>query len=228
MRNTSSRVKRTAALLLLVMAVLVAGAASAQSRWIDATVTSGAGGNTAPTVTITSPANGTSVAEGTSLSFRGSASDAEDGDISNRINWTSSRDGALGAGAAIAKTLTVGAHTITAQATDDGGLTANSSINLTVTAKPGGNGTPTLTINSPANGTSVAEGARLTFAGAATDGNGEDMSGRIFWSSNVDGGLGTGVSVPAVLSLGAHSIRASFVDNAGRRTSRWINVTVTP
>ena len=36
------------------------------------------------------------------------------------------------------------------------------------------------------------------------------------------------VVVPAVLSLGAHSIRASFVDNAGRRTSRWINVTVTP
>ena len=198
------------------------------SRGVNVTVTSGSGGNTSPSVTISAPANGSSVEEGTSVSFRGTASDAEDGDISSRIGWTSSRDGALGGGAAIAKTLTVGSHTITARAADAGGLAASSSISVTVTAKPTGGGSPTLTITAPADGTSVAQGTRLTFEGTATDGKGADMSNRIFWSSSLDRGLGAGGSVPALLSVGAHRVRASFVDNDGLRTARGVNITITP
>lgn len=95
----------------------------------------GGGGNTAPTVTISSPANGTTVTQGTSVSFSGSANDAQDGNISASLVWTSSINGQIGTGASFSTSgLSTGTHTITARATDSGGLSGSAQITLTVQA----------------------------------------------------------------------------------------------
>src|SRR5262249_41694022 len=61
------------------------------------------------------------------------AGDAEDGDLGAAIRWTSSRDGALGAGAALTPTtLSAGAHVLTATVTDRDGATASARVAITV------------------------------------------------------------------------------------------------
>ena len=89
------------------------------------TVTSATPSNTAPVVSITAPADGTSVVEGTPVTFTGTASDTQDGNLTAALTWTSNRDGALGTGGSLSRTLTVGTHTITAAVTDSGGLTGS-------------------------------------------------------------------------------------------------------
>ncbi|MEJ7601014.1 MAG: M20/M25/M40 family metallo-hydrolase [Kofleriaceae bacterium] len=91
--------------------------------------------NTAPTVTITAPANGSTHPAQVTLS--GTASDAEDGPMSNLIQWTSSKDGALGTGATVQATLTAGAHVLTAKATDSGSLSTTKTVSITVSAATG-------------------------------------------------------------------------------------------
>jgi hypothetical protein len=97
-----------------------------------ATITVTIDPNTAPVVTITGPADGSSFAAGTNVSFAGTASDTEDGNLSGSLTWTSSIDGAIGTGGSFMKVLSVGTHTITAQATDSGGLPGSSSITVTI------------------------------------------------------------------------------------------------
>jgi hypothetical protein len=94
--------------------------------------------NTAPAVTITNPSNGATFTQINVIPFAGTASDAEDGDISTNLSWTSSIQGAIGTGASFSRTLSVGTHTITASATDDGTpapqLTGSASITVNVVA----------------------------------------------------------------------------------------------
>jgi hypothetical protein len=94
----------------------------------------GGGANTAPSVSITSPADGASFPSGTSISFSGSASDPEDGDLTGSLVWTSSLVGQIGTGGSFSAVLSDGTHTITASATDSGGL--NSSASITVVVQP--------------------------------------------------------------------------------------------
>ena len=102
--------------------------------------------NTAPTVTISSPGGGTSVVHGTSIAFSGSASDTQDGNLSASLVWTSNLDGQIGTGATFSRSLTAGSHTVTARATDQGGMSATRQVDVTVTstALPT-SGNPTLT-----------------------------------------------------------------------------------
>ncbi|MEM1205214.1 MAG: PKD domain-containing protein [Acidobacteriota bacterium] len=94
----------------------------------------GASPNTAPSASISAPANGASFEQGASVTFTGSAGDAEDGDLSASLSWSSSIDGALGTGASVATSaLSVGSHTITASVTDSGGLSASTTVAVTVT-----------------------------------------------------------------------------------------------
>jgi len=91
--------------------------------------------NLAPVVSILAPADGTSVEPGDSVTFSGSANDAEDGDISASLDWSSNLDGSIGSGSSFSTTsLSEGDHTITASATDSGGLTGSAIITLTVSS----------------------------------------------------------------------------------------------
>ena len=94
--------------------------------------------NTSPTVTITAPQNGSTFNQGESITFSGMANDTEDGDISASLAWTSSLDDNIGSGASVSTTLSVGIHTVTAVATDMGGLADSDSITVTVQAVGGG------------------------------------------------------------------------------------------
>ncbi len=183
--------------------------------------------NTRPTLAVGAPLDGTSVEEGSSVGFRASASDDEDGDLSSRIVWTSSLDGQFASGADVSAVLSVGAHTVTARVTDDGGLTAGSSLTVTVTPRPTVNTPPSLSIGSPANGTSVQEGSSLGFSGSASDAEDGVLSNRITWTSNLDGQFGSGASVSAALSIGTHSITARVTDDGGLTASSSITVSVT-
>jgi hypothetical protein len=90
-----------------------------------------------PVVTITAPADGSSFTEGDTVTFVGTAIDDVDGDISSSISWSSSLDGGLGTGASVATSaLSVGTHTITAQATDSATQTGSDSISVTINAAP--------------------------------------------------------------------------------------------
>ncbi len=89
--------------------------------------------NTAPTVEITLPADGTKVEIDTSLTFTGTANDNEEGDLSEILTWSSDLDGSIGTGANFStSTLSLGTHTVTASATDAGGLTGSDSITVVI------------------------------------------------------------------------------------------------
>jgi large repetitive protein len=89
--------------------------------------------NTAPTVQITAPANGATFLQGASITFTGTATDTQDGNLTAALAWTSSINGAIGTGGSFSTTtLSVGTHTITARATDSGGLVGSATRTLTV------------------------------------------------------------------------------------------------
>lgn len=82
--------------------------------------------NTAPVVAITSPADVFEMGEGININFTATAIDDEDGDISANTTWSSDVDGPLGTGASInTASLSLGAHTITAEVTDSGDPSAS-------------------------------------------------------------------------------------------------------
>jgi serine protease AprX len=94
--------------------------------------------NGRPDVTITSPANGSSFDEGEMITFTGTAQDAGDGDLSASLDWSSDLDGFIGSGASMpTSTLTVGAHTITAEATDIENATGSDSVGITIQSPVG-------------------------------------------------------------------------------------------
>ncbi len=183
--------------------------------------------NTLPVVGITSPTDGASVEAGTSVTFTGTATDAEDGDISANLTWSSDLDGALPSGASFSfSALSVGTHTITASVTDSAGDPDSETITLTVTAAA--NAVPVVSITAPADGASFVQGSEVVFIGSATDAEDGDISGGLAWSSDLDGALGSGASLPVTtLSVGSHTITASVTDSDSDPGSDTITVTIT-
>ncbi|MHB1482707.1 MAG: Ig-like domain-containing protein, partial [Bellilinea sp.] len=95
----------------------------------------------------------------------------------------------------------------------------------------GGGGTntpPTVSISSPADGASFANGAVISFAGSAQDAEDGDLTSSLVWTSSLDGQIGTGGAFTAVLSAGTHTITASVSDSGGLAGDASITVTVEP
>jgi hypothetical protein len=105
--------------------------------------------NTAPAVTISSPTGGT-FATTTAIAFTGSATDTQDGSLTSRIVWRSNLMGQIGTGGSFSRTLTAGAHDITATVTDSGGLSTSKRVAITVGASTSG---PRLTVRGYVYGT---------------------------------------------------------------------------
>ncbi len=91
-----------------------------------------------PQLSITTPDDSTSVVDGTPVPFVAGATDVEDGDVSSQIQWTSDRDGPLGMGASLTRTLSLGGHTVTASVEDSGGNSVSDSVHVDVVAAHGG------------------------------------------------------------------------------------------
>jgi hypothetical protein len=87
-----------------------------------------------PVVRILTPAEATVVSVGVPVLLSGSAVDALDGDLSARLTWVSSLDGALGVGPSLLMaTLSAGQHEITASVVDSGRNRMTASVGITVT-----------------------------------------------------------------------------------------------
>jgi hypothetical protein len=67
------------------------------------------------------------------IPFVAMAEDAEDGDLANALVWTSSIDGAVGAGPSFDACLTPGEHTITVSVVDSDGNLGSDSLTLSIT-----------------------------------------------------------------------------------------------
>lgn len=175
------------------------------------------GGNLRPSATIDAPANGSSFGAGETVTFRGGAFDPEDGALPGAsLRWTSSRDGALGAGSVVATAdLSDGTHLIRLIATDSEGAadTAAISIGISVPA----NRPPVATITAPADGAEFAAGVAISFQGGAVDPeDGALGPSALAWESSLDGPIGTGAGFSRDdLSIGSHQIRLIATDSEG-------------
>ncbi|MFW6199543.1 MAG: Ig-like domain-containing protein, partial [Gemmatimonadota bacterium] len=180
--------------------------------------------NEGPSLEITQPADDAVFDEGEPIPFTGSASDEEDGDLSSEITWTSDRDGELGTGASLERTLSSGrSHRVTASVTDSDGVTATESVLVTVDAAP------TVSITGPADGSTFEEGVPIPFEATASDPEEGNLASSIEWSSDLDGEVGSGASVSAsTLSVGQHTVTATVTDGRDQSASDQITVTVDP
>ena len=89
------------------------------------------------------------------------------------------------------------------------------------------NTAPTLTITSPANNSSFAEGTAITFAATATDVEDGSLSDAIAWKlGSVT--LHTGASfTKADLEVGTHTLDVSVTDSGNLTTTKQVTVTIT-
>jgi hypothetical protein len=86
-------------------------------------------------VSISSPRSPATANQGDAITFSGIGTDLQDGNVSSSLVWTSNLDGQIGTGGTFnASNLSVGVHTITATATDSGGLQGTTSATVTVFA----------------------------------------------------------------------------------------------
>ena len=86
---------------------------------------------------------------------------------------------------------------------------------------------PTVTITSPADGFSVAEGTAIDFAGTADDPDDGDLTAALTWTSSLDGSIGGGGAFSTTLSVGTHTITAEATDSDGMSDTDAVQVTVT-
>jgi hypothetical protein len=87
-----------------------------------------------PALTVISPVHLTQLSDDEAVKLVAEAHDPEDGELGASVLWTSSRDGVLGSGASLSRTLSVGTHTVTAQVSDAEGLRARVPVDVQVTA----------------------------------------------------------------------------------------------
>lgn len=90
---------------------------------------------------------------------------------------------------------------------------------------PSPSSAPSLTLSSPSNNASYADGSWITFTASATDAIDGVLTGAIQWTDNGTA-IGTGGSFGLTLPVGTHSIVAWVQDSAGQQASRSVTVTV--
>lgn len=183
--------------------------------------------NSAPVPVITSPADGFKVNLGLPVTFEGSAADHQDGAIgSEKLVWSSDRDGYLGQGEKITlNSLSAGWHLITLAATDSENEKGMVTVHLNVYA-----GIPTAHILQPALGQIFKFGSNVTLEGNAHDDQDGDLSvNHLTWTSSLDGNVGSGNLLNLnSLSIGTHTLRFTAVDNDGWKATDETSITISP
>lgn len=192
-----------------------------------------------PDVTIEAPADGSTAYEGEGVTLAGVAVDAEDPPEALTWEWVSSVDGPLSLAGGLDAAgriegiafLTAGNHVLTFAATDTDGKIGSDSVALTV--RPPNEG-PACGILDPADGARVRLGDEVSFAGTATDPDGDATDLVVTWTSDRDGPFGSApptsageVTARAALSAGAHVVTLAVEDPAGARCTDAVSLAVT-
>ena len=89
-----------------------------------------------------------------------------------------------------------------------------------------GNASPQVTITSPTGNSRFDSDALITLTGSGLDPEDGDLSSVLEWTSDLDGPLGVGGSISAMLSEGVHTIQVSAVDTQGETASDSILLTI--
>ncbi len=183
--------------------------------------------NVPPTVSITSPTNTQSFTAPANVTINANANDS-DGSVTNVLFF----DGATLLGGTnnspytITLGLALGAHTLTAVATDNLGLSATSSIvNVTVSI---GNNPPSVTLTNPANNAILSSSANVSIGASASDSDGSVTNVQFFDGATSLGNDATSpYSVSLRLAVGLRNLTAVASDNLGvTATSAVISVTM--
>jgi hypothetical protein len=88
---------------------------------------------------------------------------------------------------------------------------------------------PVATILSPEDGETRPSAAPVAFVGGANDPEDGALSGAaLVWCSDVDGELGTGGSLSAMLTAGQHIVTLTATDSDGNTGADQISLTMTP
>ncbi len=174
--------------------------------------------NLAPTISITAPVTGSTYLVGQTVAIAATAADADGTVDSVQFYVDGVKIGSdLTAPYTINYTALVGAHILTAKATDNGGTVVTSApVNITV----GNIIAPTVSITSPANGATFFSGATVTINANAADADGTVDSVEFF----VDGAkVGSDLTSPYTFAwigtIGAHALTAKATDNTGAATT---------
>lgn len=85
---------------------------------------------------------------------------------------------------------------------------------------------PTVSIQSPADGTAFPQDTRVSLLATATDPEDGDLSTSIAWSSSLGGELGSGPALFIVLAVGEHTLTARATDSDGLAGSTSVEVVV--
>jgi hypothetical protein len=80
---------------------------------------------------------------------------------------------------------------------------------------PPPNTAPTVTITAPSGPATVTSGTTIGFSATATDVQDGNLGSTIAWSSDLQGALGQGQNVSAVLGMGHHQVTARVQDSGG-------------
>jgi predicted CXXCH cytochrome family protein len=88
---------------------------------------------------------------------------------------------------------------------------------------------PVVTITAPANNSTYAKNAPITFTGTSIDNPDGNISSGLVWYSNLTGPIGTGANATTSSLLpGTHIITAKSTDSNGESSTATISVSVTP
>jgi hypothetical protein len=89
------------------------------------------------------------------------------------------------------------------------------------------NSAPSVTITSPAAGSTFTEGSTIAFSGTSSDKEDGTLTNYLVWTSSISGQIGSGGSFTRSLPAGAHTITASVTDSRGLKSTKQVSLTVT-
>lgn len=186
----------------------------------------------APVVNFTSPAGSEVWAAGTTHTLQWEGSDADGDDLSYSVLYSNADDvweliesGITGTSYDVEVDYFAGGDQARFGIVATDGINIGTAESATVDIP---NKAPLVAITDPAPGTVVTPGGLVVLTGSAADLEDGSLPDDAFqWSSNIDGDLGTGPSLPiTTLSNGLHTISLRVEDSEGAATTNMIVILV--
>ncbi|MEP6679686.1 MAG: Ig-like domain-containing protein, partial [Betaproteobacteria bacterium] len=191
--------------------------------------------NQRPVVAMTAPADGARFVPGVGITLSATAADS-DGTIA-KVEFY--RDGSTLLGTSVANpyalvwsNVAAGTYSLAAKATDNKGATTTSAP-VSIVVAPPLNSPPTIVIDAPGEGTTFPAGGNLTLTASASDTDGTIARLEFYDGASLLGSVTGGASAltaswaVASLASGAHTLKATAIDNAGAGASATVRVQAT-